>query len=212
MLNVDVEKLRKEQSKLADKVIISDSLKNVKTIGGVEQAFVDDKIISAIVVCNYKDFEIIEKKYTIIDVKINYISSFLFYREGPAVIEAYNKLDEKPDLLIVNANGILHPRRFGMASQIGVLLDVPTIGVVKKLMLGEQKDQTVYIDKEARGYGLITRKYANPIYLSPGHKISLSMSKEIIKNSTKYPHKLPEPLHLAHKYANKLRKSLVTKE
>jgi len=208
---VDVAQLKKEQLKLAEKVIIRDFIKNIKTIGGVEQAFIENKVISAIVVCDYKDFKVIEKEYATVDAKINYMSGYLFYREGPAVIEAFNKLKEKPDVLIVNANGILHPRRLGMASHLGILLDIPTVGVVKTLMLGEIKEKTIYVEKEARGYGLITRKYANPIYISPGHKISLKTSLDILKKSIKYPHKMPEPLHLAHKYVNKMRKELMNK-
>ena len=130
----------------------------------------------------------------------------MFYKDGPAVIEAYNKLEQKPDVLIVEANGILHPRRIGMASHVGILLDVPTVGVTKRLMLGEVRGQTIYVEKEARGYEFITREYANPIYISPGHKISLKTSMEIIKNCVRQPHKLPEPLHLAHKYGKKIAK------
>jgi len=198
-----------EQLKLADKVITSDSVKKIKTIAGAEQAFIGEKVISAVVVCDYKDFKIIEKKDAIVDAKLNYISGFLFYREGPAVIEAFNRLEQKPDVLIVNANGILHPRRLGMASHLGILLDVPTIGVVKRLTMGELKENTIYVDKEARGYKISTRKHANPIYVSPGHKISLKTSKEIVKQCIKYPHKFPEPLHLARKHVNKIRKEAI---
>jgi deoxyribonuclease V len=205
---IDFKKLKDEQTRLAEKVIINDALRKAKTMAGVDQAFSGDKVVSGIVVCN-RDFEIIEKKYSVTDVKISYASGLLFYREGPGIMESYNKLDTKPEVLMVKGNGILHPRRIGMASQIGVLLDVPTIGIAKSLMLGEVRGRTIYVDKEARGYELVTRKYAKPIYISPGHKISLKTSMELIKNSIKYPHKLPEPLHLAHKYANSIKKNLI---
>lgn len=205
---IDIKKLKEEQAKLAKKVIIRDITKNIKTIGGVEQAFVENKILSVIVVCDYKDFKVIENKYSVVDAKIPYISGFLFYREGPAIIETFNKLEQKPDVLIVNGNGILHPRRIGMASQLGILLDTATIGVTKRLMLGEVKEKTIYVEKEARGYEFISREHANPIYVSPGHKVSLKTSMEIVKKSIKYPHKLPEPLHLAHKHSNKIRKEM----
>ncbi len=205
---VDISKLKEEQLKLAGKVSIVDNIEKIKTIGGVEQIFYENKIISTIVVCDYKDFKFIESKYSIADVKIPYISGYLFYREGPAIMEAFNKLEHKPDVLLVKGNGILHARRIGMASHLGVLLDTPTIGVAKNLSLGEVKENTIYIDKEARGYKFISREHAKPIYISPGHKISLRMSMEIVKKSIKYPHKLPEPMHLAHKYANKVKKEL----
>ena len=78
---IDVRKLKAEQLKLAKKVIVNDSVKKINTIAGVDLAFYENKIISAIVVCNYKDFKIIEKKYVVVDIKIPYISGFLFYKE-----------------------------------------------------------------------------------------------------------------------------------
>ena len=88
---IDVNKLSEEQTKLAKKIVINDVLKNFKTFGGVEQAFIENKIISSVVVCDSKNLEIIEKKNSIVDAKLNYKSGFLFYREGPAVIESFNK-------------------------------------------------------------------------------------------------------------------------
>ena len=204
---IDFDALKKEQLKLAEKVITSDSIKNIKTIGGADQAYIGNKVISAIAVCDYKGLKLIEEKHAVVDAKIPYKSGFLFYRDGPAVMEAFNKLENKPDVLIVKANGILHPRRIGMASHLGILLDIATIGVTKNLMLGEVKEKTIYVEKEARGYELITREHARPIYISPGNKISLKTSLEIVKNSLRQPHKLPEPLHLAHKHGIKLEKN-----
>ena len=206
---VYINKLKEEQIKLAKKVITTDNFEKITTVAGADQSYADNKVISAIAVCDYKSLEIIEEKYAIVDAKIPYKSGFLFYRDGPAVIESFNKLENKPDVLIVKGNGILHPRRIGMASQVGILLDTATIGVAKRLMLGKVMERTIYVEKEARGYELITKEHAKPIYLSPGHKISLKSSLEVTKECIKYPHKLPEPLHLAHRYANKIRKELM---
>lgn len=209
---IDFEALKKEQLKLAGKVSIVDSVKSIKTVAGADQAYAERKVISAIAVCDYKSMKLIETKHAVVEAKVPYKSGFLFYKDGPAVIEAFNSLENKPDVLIVEANGILHPRRIGMASHVGILLDIATIGVTKRLMLGEVKDKTIYVDKEARGYGLITREHANPIYISPGHKISLKTSLEVIKNCIRLPHKLPEPLHLARKYGNKIRKKMMSEQ
>jgi len=152
--------LKKEQIKLAKKVVTTDSFEKITSIAGADQFYVGNKVICAIVVCDYKSLEVIEKKNAIVEGKIPYKSGFLFYRDGPAVIEAFNKLENKPDVIIVKGNGILHPRRIGMASQVGILLDTAAIGVTKNLMLGEVKDGTIYVEKEARGYELITREYA----------------------------------------------------
>jgi deoxyribonuclease V len=205
---IDFNALKKEQLKLAKKVSIVDSNKNLKTIGGAVQAYVDGKVISTIAVCDYKGLKLIEEKYGVVDSKIPYKSGFLFYKDGPAVIEAFNKLENKPDVLLVEANGILHPRRIGMASQVGILLDTATIGVTKMLMLGQVRENTIYLEKEARGYKLVTREYARPVFVSPGHKVSLKTSLEVIKKTIRFPHKLPEPLHKARKHSSKVRKAL----
>jgi len=206
---VDLRKLKEEQIKLAKKVVISDSIRSIKTIGGAEQAFFGNKVISAIVVCDYKNFKIIEEKHATAEAKMPYISGFMFYREGPAVIDAFNSLEQKPDILMINGNGILHPRSIGTASHLGILLDTATIGVAKRLSLGEIREKTIYVDKEARGYKFISREHSKPLYVSPGHKVSLKTSFDIVKKCIIYPHKLPEPLHLAHRYAGKVKKELV---
>jgi deoxyribonuclease V len=205
---MDLNKLKEEQLKLAKKVIINDKFEKIETIAGVDQTFLNEDIISGIVVCNYKDLKSIEKKSAVVKAKFPYISGFLSYREIPAILEAYNKLDNKPDVLLVDGNGILHPRRIGMASHVGILLNTATIGVAKSLIGGEKKGKTIYMEKEARGYELVSREHARPIYISPGHEVSLKTSLEIVKKCIKFPHKLPEPLHLAHRHANKIKGSL----
>ena len=205
---MDIRKLEEEQIKLAKKVIVKDDFEKTERIAGVDQAFANGNVISGIVVCSYKDLNLIEKKYAVVKAKFPYISGFLSYRESPAIIEAFNQLENKPDILIVDGNGILHPRRIGMASHVGILLDIPTIGVAKRLIAGEVREGTVYIEKEARGYELATREHSKPLYVSPGYKVSLKTSLEIVKKCIKFPHKLPEPLYLAHRYANKIKENL----
>ena len=202
---IDLNKLKEEQLKLAKKVVIKDSFEKLELIGGVDCAYVQDKVIAAIVVCDYKTMEIKEKAVAVVKAKVPYVSGFLAYREGHAISEAHAKLQNKPDVLIFDGNGILHPRRIGLASHIGVLLDQSSIGTAKNIMVGEVKGNVVYVDKEARAELVVTRQHSKPVYVSPGHKISLKTSVEIVKKCMKFPHKLPEPLHLAHKFANETR-------
>ena len=209
MLNAS--KLKEEQLKLAKEVVLKESFSKVKLIAGCDQAFVDGEVVSGVVVLD-KDMQTVEKAYSIVKAQIPYIPGFLFYREGPAIIDAFNKLEKKPDVLLVDGNGILHPIRLGMASHLGVVLDIPTIGVTKRLMCGDVKEGKVYVDKEIRGIELKTREHSNPLYVSPGHKISFGKSMEVVKNSLKHPHKLPEPLHLAHRYVNEVRKGMIEKK
>jgi len=202
---MDVMKLKEEQLKLAKKVITTDSFEKIKTIAGVDQAFFGKKTVSAIVVCDYKTKKVLEKKYAIADVTMPYVPCYLSYREAPVIVEAYTKLENRPDILIVDGNGILHPRRIGLASHVGILLDQATIGIAKNLLLGEISGNNIIVDKEIRAVKLKTKEFSKPVFVSPGHRISLKTSVEIVKNCIEENHKLPEPVHLAHRFANKIR-------
>lgn len=208
---MNIRDLKKEQLKLAKKVTVKDDFDEINYIGGCDQAFTDNKVISAVVVLDYKTLKIVEKKYAVADAPIQYIPGFLSYRESPAVVEAVSKLDQKPDILMVDGNGILHPRKIGMASHLGILLDMPTIGVAKKLLLGEEKDGKIMVEGEARGAILKTKEHAKPIYISPGHRTSLKTAEEVVKRCMVEKHKMPEPLHEAHKYSNKVRDRMLEK-
>src|SRR3989338_1201387 len=202
---IDFNKLSGEQIKLAKKVILKDSFDKLELVAGADNAYNQDDVISAVVVCDYRTMEVKEKVFTVAKANVPYSAGFLAYKEGPAISEAFAKLLNKPDVMIFDGNGILHPRRFGLASHMGVLLDMPSIGVAKQLLLGESKESKIYVEKELRGEIVESREHSKPLFVSPGHKISLKTSVEIVKACLKFPHKLPEPLHLAHRYANEIR-------
>jgi len=208
MTRVDIRELRQEQLKLAEKVITTDSFEKIKTIAGIDQSHLsDERIISAVVVCDYKTMDVLESKYAVAKPSIPYIPGYLSYREGPVMVEAFSKLENKPDMVLCDCNGILHPRRIGAASHFGILVDVPTIGVAKKLLCGDVQDNKVIFDKEIRAILIKTKEHAKPIIVSPGHRVSLQSAVEIVKSCLR-DHKLPEPIHKAHKLANKLKKSM----
>lgn len=200
------DKLKEEQLKLAKEVITKDDFKKIELVAGVDQAFIDNKIISGIVVL--KKGKIIEKKYAIMEAKIPYMPGYLFYREGPVILEAYNLLENKPDLIMIDGNGILHQRRIGLASHVGLLLNKPTIGIAKKLLLGKEKRNEIEVDNEVRAIKVVSKEFAKPIYISPGHKISVRTAFKITKEFLDGTHKLPKPLKLAHKYVNKIKEKL----
>ncbi|MFH0978143.1 MAG: endonuclease V [Candidatus Woesearchaeota archaeon] len=212
MVDLNLEKLKEEQKKLALKIILKDEFEGYSTIAGVDQLAMGNQIICGIVVIDAKTMAIVEKKYAVLETKIPYVAGFLAYRESPAIIEAYNKLNNKPDILIVKGNGILHPRRIGLASHIGLLLNKPTIGVAKKPLYGIVRGDSIYIDKEAVGKKVKIKETGNPVVVSPGHLISLKTSIEIVKKFAEEPYKVPLPLALAHKYANKVKQKLEAKQ
>jgi len=204
---MNLEKLKEEQLRLSKKIIVKDEFEEIKLVAGVDQSFFNDLIISAIVTLSYPELDFVEKKYAVEKLSFPYVPGFLSYRESPVVVKAFNKLSKRPDLLLLDCNGILHQRKIGMASHVGLILDIPTIGVAKALALGEKKDDKIYVDGEVRGVELETREGSKPVYVSPGNRVSLKTSVEIVKKCLER-HKLPEPIAEAHKYANKLKKRI----
>lgn len=203
MEKIDI--LKEEQLKLAKKVILKDKFSRIKLIGGCDQAFIKNKIISIIIVLDYKSLEIIEKKYSVLNSTFPYIPGYLSYREVPPIIKTYKKLKHKPDILLCDFNGILHPSFIGAASHLGVLLSICTIGVAKNLLCGKIKNNYIFINNKKVGYKL--KNNFKPLYISLGHKISLKTSIKIIKKLIKN-NRLPEPIRLAHEYANELKRSI----
>lgn len=209
---MDLSKLKKDQLNLARKVVLKDTLgsvERIERIAAADQAYLDSNtIIGVIFVLDCKSMEVIDKKYTIQKCSLKYIPGFLSYREGPSIIETYIKLKEDFDLLIIEGNGILHPRRIGIASHIGININKPTIGVAKSLLCGEVRGGTVYIDKDAVGKIFKPFEHTKELYVSPGHLISLQKSYEVARSLIRKPYKLPYPLAIANKYAKKLKKRL----
>lgn len=204
---MDLMRLKDEQHKLSRRIVLKDELPKIRTIAGCDIAYTNDKIIAAIVVVDAATLKVREVQHTVDKGRFPYISGFLAYREAPITIETYHKLELEPDLLIVDGNGILHPRRMGLACHIGLALDKPCIGVAKSLLCGEQNGDTIYLGKDVVGKVLETKKKAKPIYVSPGHKITLQTAFELIRGMMR-EHKLPEPLHEAHKHAAKMRRKI----
>jgi len=202
------EELIQIQRALAREVILKDKLpRKIKTVAGCDQAFTKKKIISAIVVCDYETMKVKEKVARSVEETFPYIPGLLMWREGPAMLEAWLSLDVKPDILLINGLGINHPRFLGDASHAGLLFDACTIGVTQRLLCGEYEEpemgeaKKIFYQGRHVGYVLKTRRGCKPIFVSPGHKVSLITSLAIVKRCLR-GYKLPEPLRLAHLHAN----------
>lgn len=171
------------------------------------------RIGAVIVVQKIPGFEIVETSLSIRTVSIPYIPGFLNFREGPAILQAFRQLKIKPDITLIDGNGIAHPRRMGLASYVGVLLDACAIGCAKKPFFphenpGPQRGEFspfMNLQKEQVGICLRTRTGIKPIFVSPGHKIDLLTSRRFVLSCSRF--KIPEPLRLAHQHASQLFKT-----
>jgi len=206
--NIDLKKLEKEQKELAKNLSIRDSIdfSNVERIGGISNVFFKNRIISAIVVLN-SELEIIEQKYAEEKLKFPYIPGFRAYRELPAMVLCFNKLENKPEIMFVSGHGISH-ERLGIASHFSLVTGIPAIGVADSMLSGKIKDKDIVLKEKIAGKVLQTKQGSKAIYISPGNLISLKSACELAKRFVKEPHKLPEPLHLAHKYAREVMKEI----
>lgn len=213
ILNMKSEKeLRKLQRKIAKKVILEDDFpKSISSIAGFDLAFCDEEAFTSGVVLDFVSLRLIDAKVIKTKLSFPYISTFLFFREGPPIIKVHKKLKVKPDILMINGHGIAHPLFCGIASHVGVLLDKPSIGIAQNKLCGDYEEpkkvgeaSPLFYEGEKIGYVFKSMKNCKPIFISPGHKISLETSLKVVKECMK-DHKLPEPLYLAHHLANEIR-------
>lgn len=205
---INLKKLEQEQEKLANQLVIKDSVdfSTAERIGAIDNSFFQNKIISACVVLS-PEMEILEQEYFQDKMKFPYIPGFRAYRELPTIIEAFNKLEEKPDFIFIRGHGISHPR-LGIASHFSISTGVPAIGIADSLLAGEVKGENILLKGKKVGKVLQGKLGSRPLYISPGDLISVETAYELAEKFIKLPHKLPEPLHIAHKYAKEIRKEL----
>ncbi len=205
------------QNKLRDKINLVPLKKKPELIGGadVSMNLFATHGFAGFVTISYSDFSLVD--HEVVKEKINfpYIPGLLSFREIPMLLSAWEKLKKKPDVIVVDGIGIAHPRRMGIATHLGLLLEVPTIGCAKSLLTGTCKDpgdevgSVSYIydntnKKEVIGAALRTKKNVKPVYVSAGHLITLKESIEIVRRSV-VSHRLPEPTRLAHNIVNRYR-------
>jgi len=219
-----IEKLKKEQLKLSQKLNLKDKipLEKINTVAGIDVTFTDiwakkTTGIACITVLDItQDFKTVETVYATKEIDFPYIPTFLAYRELPVIMDAYKKLNFKPDAFILDGMGILHPRKMGIAAHFGVITDTVSVGCGKSRLTGEFTPpenkkfaySPIYVDGELRGYAVRTRKNANPVFISPGNNISVENSLKLLtKTTTEY--KLPEPTRKAHNLLQEYRKQLI---
>jgi deoxyribonuclease V len=202
------------QKQLKEKVRLELLDRSIHTIAGcdVSMNLYSNTLYAGFVVLSYPALEIIGHAVVKDITHFPYIPGLLSFREIPALLKAWKKLKTKPDLVMVDGQGIAHPRRLGIASHLGVVLDTPTIGCAKSILFGtRRKTEKAYEDlldpQTGEGIGAVlqSKRNCNPLIISPGHKITLRESMAIVKTCLR-GYRLPEPTRLAHATVNDYRK------
>jgi len=206
---IDIEKLEKEQIKLAKQLEIKDAIdfSLADRFGAIDISFVENKILASIIVCD-KNCEVIDRAYILDKVRFPYLAGFRAYRELPVMVDALNKLSEKPDVIFISAQGITHPR-LGLASHFSLSTGVPTIGIANSVVDCEIKGEDILKKEKKVGKLFLSKPESRPMYVSPGNQISIDSALELCKQFINLPHKLPEPMNLAGKYGRGVKKELV---
>ncbi|RLE89121.1 MAG: endonuclease V [Thermoprotei archaeon] len=213
-MRFEVSRARLAQRLIAEKVMEEDRLPpRVELVGGVDLSYVGDAAVAAAIVINAHTFKPVSKATVVLDVKFPYIPTLLAFREAGPMIVAVRRLSVRPHVLFVDGNGRLHPYRAGLACHVGLALDMPTVGVAKKLLCGELgewrgREAPVLLGGEVIGMALRAGRGMRPIYVSVGHKITLRTAVRLTKRFTRGRSKLPEPLRLAHAEATALARKL----
>ena len=201
-MRFSVERARLAQRLIAERVLERDELPGgVRLAGGVDVSYVGDLAVAAATVVDANNLELVDRSVVEVRVEFPYVPTLLAFREAGPMIAAVKRLRLKPDVLLVDGNGRLHPLGAGIACQVGLALDMPTVGVAKKLLcgsVGEWRGGEAPVIVGGRVAGAALRLGSKTIYVSVGHKVSLETAIKLVRDLTKRGYGLPEPLRLAH--------------
>ena len=233
--NVDISKARKIQEKLREKWVGADQFGAIRTVAGLDAAFVlkgsqafetkksrwsvlrgANRAIAAAVVYKYPEMVEVERAHAEVQLEFPYVPGFLSFREIPALLAALKKLRTLPDLLFCDGQGYAHPRRMGLATHLGIVLDRPTIGCAKSILIGtntalgdEKGNWSPLMDgREVIGAALRTRRGVEPIYVSQGHRVSLESAIKftlLVSDGTR----IPRPTRDADRYVSDVKRETI---
>ena len=185
----------------------------IRYVAGVDIAYTKGISIGAAVVLDSTSLSPIESRVSSVKTRFPYIPTLLSFREVPPALSAIRKLQVPPDVLLVDAHGIMHPYRLGFAAHLGLVTDSPTIGVAKNPLCGESEPLSgrrwapIVDEGELVGAEVVTKPGKKPMYVSIGHKVSLETAIDIVLNCTP-AHRIPEPTRKAHAIATNERRKL----
>jgi deoxyribonuclease V len=214
--DLPVPEARALQERLRGRVEARDRIGRVRRVAGADVSYDRGSpiLFAALVVLDADSLEVLETASVRVRARFPYVPGYLSFREIPPLLEAFDRLERRPDLLLADGHGFAHPRRFGLACHLGVYLDLPTIGCAKSVLVGtcrEPADRrgayTALRDGgETIGQAVRTRPGVKPVYASVGHRVSLATARcWILRLAPRY--RLPETTRAAHAEVNRLRRA-----
>lgn len=210
-----VSEARSVQESLRDRVVEADRRGRLARVAGADVSFDRGSpwLFAAVVVMDAETLEILETRGVRARATFPYVPGYLSFRELPPLLAAFAALSSPPDLVIADAHGLAHPRRFGLACHLGVLLDVPTVGCAKRRLVGEHREPGPKRGAHVRllhagsviGEVVRTRSGVAPVYVSIGHRVSLATARRLVLRFTR-GRRVPEPVRAAHAEVNRMRR------
>ena len=205
--------LTQKQLELAGRVEISPLKRNITLIAGADVAYRSGNLYCSICVLSFPDLNLVGESHARMREGMPYVPGFLSFRELPVMVRAYRKLKIFPQLMMIDGQGIAHPRGLGLASHTGIILGLPTIGCAKSHLYGSyampglERGAYDYVVAHGRKIGLVlrTRSRVKPLFVSPGHLVNLRDCLRIVLAAARY--RIPEPLRCAHRKAGHWAKS-----
>ncbi len=192
------------------------ALDRVRRIAGADASYSPDGrfVHAAVAVLGLPDLAVLESRWASREVHLSYLPGFLAFREGPAILSAFGALGTEPDLLLVDGHGRAHPRRAGIATHLGLLLGIPSIGVAKRILTGsaaepgpERGEVSPILDEgEILGMAVRPKEGARPVYVSPGYAMDPETAVKAVLSTTP-DSRLPAPLREAHRISREVRQS-----
>ncbi len=202
------------QEKLRQNISLINSIRKVKSVAGADVSYSrkGGEGIAAMVVLSYPDLDLMDEAFARGEVSFPYIPGLLSFREAPLLIEVFQRLQCIPDVILYDGQGIAHPRSLGLASHMGLFLELPSVGCAKKKLVGDfeevglQPGNTTPLTIEGKIIGAVirTRRGVKPVFVSPGHLIDLESSIELVLKTCR-GFRLPEPLRRAHLMVKRIR-------
>lgn len=208
-----LQRLRRDQERLAGEVIERDEPHPIERVAGVDLSYRGDEMFAAAVSIAVEDLEVVEIATVRRAAEFPYIPTYLAYREFPGIRDVVGRLSQRPDVLMVDGHGRLHPALFGVACHVGVALNLPTIGVAKHPLAGRVQltreraadAWPVRIEERRQGYAWLPPSRSRPIYISVGHRISLESALRIVRITTRRGY--PEALRIADRASRQMKRN-----